>query len=367
MLPERLNTKEKLHPNQVLNRAMNYFLLESIEKGILRGKGGPKIVTGIIEHFARTTDFDSGTSDLPSKEIFEEDKNTILALGEAAFEAYSTGKSIREVARGKFDPRLLAYAPQALLFYSYLPLLSNLKEISLGEAQYGLGKKFNRLQPHNALAAGEMMKAASLRVAESLVEEYKDKDTSNLAILEFGCGNASFSAAVIEAFTNAGLTPPVILATDIDPATQIAAQKLFKEKGILDKLKVMKVDMGDYVDVAKAANTLEGKDVLVHIGYILHENRELAVNTLKALSGVFKDKKATFAFSEYFLQDEVSTEVPTWFQTLHHMTQELFQREEFMLFNKQEFRLNLVKEVAHNIRRDNGEVINSTTFWSVAS
>ncbi len=363
---EQVETKEKLHPNNVLNRAMDYYLLNAIEKGMLREKGDPKIVMGVIEHFARTSDFNSRDGGLPPKEDFEEDKNTILELGKAAFTAYSTGKSVREVARGKFDPRLLAYAPQALLFYSYLPLLSNLKEVALGEMEYGFGKKLNRLQPHNALAAGEMMKAASIRVAGALVEKYKGKDTSNLSIFELGCGNASFSAEVIEAFSNAGLIPPVILATDLDPATQVAAQKLFREKGISEKLNVMKVDMGNLVEVAKAANKLGDREALVHIGFILHESRELAERTLSALTQVFKNKKVTFAFSEYFLQDDPSNEVPAWFQTLHHMTQELFDRDGFFEFNKS-FGLKLVQEIPHNLRKDTGEVINSTTLWTVAS
>jgi hypothetical protein len=157
---------------------------------------------------------------------------------------------------------------------------------------------------------------------------------------------------------------PFILATDLDPATQNSAKKLFEEKGTLQHLNLMKVDMGNFGDLNMAAKRLEGKSVIVHIGYILHENRQLAEHTLAGLTRAFDGHNIIFAFSEFYRQDVITPEIPLWFQTLHEITQELFDRDEFMQFVTKNGMFNF-GELSHNTRRDTGEVVNSTTFWEM--
>jgi hypothetical protein len=146
---ERERTAEKIHPNQVINGAINYYLLGAIEQGLLQQKGETKAVLGIIEHLTQSGAFEKGDA-FPKKEVFESEKNQVLELGELAYEALVQKRDVKDLARGKFDPRLIAYAPQALLVYSYLPLLENLKDVVTGKKEYGFGKELNRLQPHNS-------------------------------------------------------------------------------------------------------------------------------------------------------------------------------------------------------------------------
>lgn len=360
---EREQSKEKIQPNEIINRAINYYLLGAIEQGLLKQTGETKAVLGIIEHLTQSGAFEKGEA-FPKKELFEAEKNQVLELGKIAFDALNQKRDIKDLAKGKFDPRLIAYAPQALLVYSYLPLLENLKEIVHGEKEYGYGKELDRLQPHNSLAAGEMMKMASKRIADDMVNLVTERGLRNIKILELGCGNASFSAEVLTTFKSHGLELPDVLATDLNPKTQITAINLFKEKGFENKLEVMEVDMGNINKLRETFEKLDGKTVIVHIGYILHENRELAVRTVKGLTEVFADKNVIFAFSEYYLQNEISPEVPLWFQTIHEITQELFTRDELISF-VENFGLTKIYEVKHNVRKDNGEVMNSTTFWEV--
>lgn len=365
MTVESLPNKEKINPNQILNGAVSFYILKAVEAGLFKQKSDTKIGLGVIEHLAHDSNLNY-LGKLPSSDSFISEKNLVLELGELALKSYSDKKDIKELTRGRFDPRLIAYAPQALLVYSYLPLLSNLKDIAHGVAEYGLGKKYNRLQPHNSFAAGEMMKPASKKIADRVTEIVQVRGIQdNFAILELGCGNASFSAATLLAFKEKGIKLPQILATDIDPQTQSTAKALFEEKGLLDSLQVMKVDMGDVNDLEKAAHKLEGKKVLVHIGYILHEHRTLAKNTLNAITKVFDNKNSLFAFSEYYYQEQMSSDVPLWFQTIHQFTQDLFDREELTNF-VQGFGLAKSDELVHNTRKDNGQITNSTTFWERA-
>lgn len=355
--------KEKLQPNRLLNNAVSFYIAKAVESGLFSQKPNPNIALGIIEHFSKDPFLENKGDFLPKSESFKDDKDAVISLAKVAFEAYSNKVDIKDLARGKFDPRLIAYAPQALLIYSYLPLLENLTEISRGNLEYGYGKKLNRLQPHNSLAAGEMMKNASKRISEEVANIALSRSlVDNLAVFELGCGNASFSASVVETFKSRGLKAPYILATDLDPNTQITAKKLFQEKGILNKLNLMKVDMGSAHDMQKAASKLTGKNILVHIGYILHENRILATNTLNALTNIFGNENTIFAFSEYYSQDEVTGEVPLWFQTIHAFTQELFKRDELVNFVNN-YGLTSIGELTHNLRKDTGQIMNSTTFW----
>jgi hypothetical protein len=359
---ERLVGKEKIHPNEVLNDALSFYVLKAAEEGAFSDAGSVKARLGMIEHLTHSEAYKNATIKMPEKEDFEAHKNTILSLGQCAYEAYKSGKSVKDVARGKFDPRLIAYAPQALLFYSYLPPLENLKDIVTGKKEYGYGKELNRTQPHNSMASGEMMKPASARIAETVADMVKKQNLRNLAIFEIGCGNASFSASVLETFKGRGLELPKILATDLDPNTQPTARFLFQEKGFLEQLGLMKVDMGSVTDIKEAGQKLEGKNVIIHIGYILHEHRPLAEKTLSALTKVFGGRGVIFAFSEYYNQEDVTPEVPLWFQTIHAITQDLFDREEFIDF-VDSFGLKKTGEVVHNTRKDNGQIVNSTTFW----
>lgn len=360
---ERERTAEKIHPNQVINNAVNYYLLAAIEDGLLKQKGGTKPMVGIIEHLAQSGAFEKG-NEFPKKEVFEAEKDQVLELGKTALDALDQKRDIKELAKGKFDPRLIAYAPQALLVYSYLPLLTNLKDIVIGKKEYGFGKELNRLQPHNSLASGEMMKKASKNIAKEIGRLVTERKFNNVGILELGCGNASFSASVVEEFKAQGMETPFILATDLDPATQVSAEKLFEEKGIIQNLNLMKVDMGNFGDLMRAAKKLEGKSVIVHIGYILHENRKLAEDTLAGLTRAFDSHNIIFAFSEYYRQDVITPEIPLWFQTLHEITQDLFDKSEFMQFVSKNGMLNF-SELAHNVSRDTEEVVNSTTFWEM--
>lgn len=360
---EREPTSEKIHPNNVINGAINYYLLGAIEQGLLKQEGETKAILGIIEHLTQSGAFE--TADVfPKKEMFEAEKKQVLDLGKTAFEALNQKLDIKDLAKGKFDPRLIAYAPQALLVYSYLPLLENLKDIVTGKKEYGFGKELNRLQPHNSLASGEMMKGASINIAKEIARLVKERKFENVGILELGCGNASFSASVIEEFKTNGMELPFILATDLDPATQNSAKKLFEEKGIAQHLNLMKVDMGNFGDLNIAAKKLEGKSTIVHIGYILHESRQLAEDTLAGLTRAFDSHNVIFAFSEYYRQDDITLEIPLWFQTLHEITQDLFERGEFMDFVTKKGMLNF-SELPHNVRRDTEEVVNSTTFWEM--
>lgn len=360
---EREPTSEKIHPNNVINGAINYYLLGAIEQGLLKQEGETKAILGIIEHLTQSGAFETGDV-FPKKEMFEAEKKQVLDLGKTAFEALNQKLDIKDLAKGKFDPRLIAYAPQALLVYSYLPLLENLKDIVTGKKEYGYGKELNRLQPHNSLASGEMMKGASINIAKEIARLVKERKFENVGILELGCGNASFSASVIEEFKTNGMELPFILATDLDPATQNSAKKLFEEKGIAQHLNLMKVDMGNFGDLNIAAKKLEGKSTIVHIGYILHESRQLAEYTLAGLTRAFDSYNVIFAFSEYYRQDDITPEIPLWFQTLHEITQDLFERGEFMQFVTKNGMLNF-SELPHNVRRDTEEVVNSTTFWEM--
>ena len=80
---------------------------------------------------------------------------------------------------------------------------------------------------------------------------------------------------------------------------------------------------------------------------------------------MFDNKNSLFAFSEYYYQGQMSSDVPLWFQTIHQFTQDLFDREELTNF-VQGFGLAKSDELVHNTRKDNGQITNSTTFWERA-
>lgn len=105
---ERERSHEKTHPNQVVNNALNYYILQAIEQGLLKQKGETRAMLGIIEHLTQSGVFEKGEA-FPKKEVFEAEKNQVL-----------------ELAKSKSDP-------QALLFYSHLPFLENLKDIVTGK------------------------------------------------------------------------------------------------------------------------------------------------------------------------------------------------------------------------------------------
>lgn len=105
---EREQGKEKIHPNQIINNALNYYILQAIEQGLLKQKGETRAMLGIIEHLTQSGAFEKGEA-FPKKEVFEAEKNQVL-----------------ELAKSKSDP-------QALLFYSYLPFLENLKDVVTGK------------------------------------------------------------------------------------------------------------------------------------------------------------------------------------------------------------------------------------------
>ena len=171
------------------------------------------------------------------------------------------------------------------------------------------------------------MEPAARRIAAELANYVVFNKIKNPQILELGSGNASTLAAILDEFKAQKLGLPKVLASDKDESTSESARGLFKKRGYESDFSWRRVDMGDTDDLRKAKRILGDENVFIHIGYILHESNLLAERTLNALRKVFPD--ATFLFTEYYLQDTITSQVPLHFQTIHTLSgQELKSRSE---------------------------------------
>ena len=380
-MTEREKGNERVHPNEVLNQFVTSYVADFLrETGVAEkleengfvvvGRKDGRVTRASLDHLALAGILDKQKNvyklTTPSLTGFNPDVvRRVLKVADMQMETIVNPEvsSVRHLASGNRDAmQLVAYAPNCLLMKSYLPLFNNLVAIEKGEKEYGLGKDVNRSQPENSLGAGSMMAPASKRNAEEFVRRAESSDTSNQAIFEIGSGDASQLVEILLAFRAKGLSLPTVLASDIDSATAITALKLFREKGFENgEFKWRKVDMGNRHELRKAAAALKDKDVTIHIGYILHESRDLALSALRNLSTVFP--KATLATSEYYLQDEITQQVPLWFQTIHALSgQKLFRYKE-LIRTAESFGYRKASEVVHNKLDYKDEPLNSTIFF----
>ena len=272
---------------------------------------------------------------------------------------------------------LLSSAANAWLVKSYdnqTGFLKNMLPIYLGIVKYGLDGECNRDSEDNAKSSDLLMDSASNNIIRDVSENFKDREV----VIELGAGSGNFSKKFLSAFPGSKA-----MVTDINVKTQETARENLTEGGFVEgenfELKVL--DMKDIEGLSEIAKSLQGKKVFLHIGYILHEERGLAQDTLKALSEVFKGVDIVFGFSEYYLQDEITEEIPLHFQGLHYVTQDLFYREElFDEIAKSELGFEICKdqegnpiETVHNLRNkinERGEtekiIFNSTTYWRLS-
>lgn len=389
MAIERPDDKEKKGRsdiNGLINAAVSYHILNSIEKGLLKTPGIDQAKTDyLFSHLVKSGVLISGSTleSLPPKEAFQDQLDKVNGLATFAIEAYEQGKGLRDWAKEKgvkMEAWELVAAPQALLFYSYSHLWDNLTDVLAGRMEFGFGKDIDRIQPWNAWAAGEMGKVAWKKIAETLFGMYTDGILDNFQVLGLGEGNGSFCASVIEKFkkhntevTNPEGFVPKVLVTDIDPATEEPARNNFTARGLAENFNWLRVNMADPVGLEDAISKLGDETVVIHIGYILHEKRSLAINTLKALSQVLQGRRVLFAFSEYYLQEVTSPDVPEWFQVIHILTQELFTEEAFAQFldgfnlKRIDMGDNKKYKTVHNSRADTNATINETVLCVSAS
>ena len=382
--PER---RERIHPNRLLNDFVTYRIFPYLSAvGIiddLRQFGEAKIQTSSrirkvgLDHLMGIGALTNGgdfykIASLPDWNKVRAGHKTISALADIQRDSASGLGTARKLAKERgVEPYLTTYAPHSLMLSSYDLLLLNLSEVELGRKEYGLGKEIYRSQPDNSDGAGAMMMPVSTRVANSLVEKNQNAGLVDYlkrllnkkeALLGLGSGNASFLAASLKAYDKEGLDLPRVLATDIDPNTRETAEKLFKDKGYEENFNWMRLDMGEKKDLENAKKLLESESPIIHIGYILHESRELAKKTLEALSEVFPE--ATLALTEYYYQDQITDEVPLWFQTIHGFSgQELFRYQELKDFLKSFGYKEVEEELVHLPLKHKEEPLNSTTFW----
>lgn len=350
----------KIHPNQYLNEYVAFYVLKYLQS-IGFERTGSKINTACFDFLEKSRiPLSRSPEDLEGRSLVEK----AASIQKQLVMMNPDNFSLREAVRSNPDLRPLAsFGGQALMISSYRPLFENLLAVDSGQIEYGYGRDIYRLQPDNAYGAGIMMKPAAERIAKKVADLYADLD--NLALLEFGSGNAMTLAIILNEFEKRGLRRPKVIASDIDPRTSSSAKELFKRKG-LGEVNWESVDMGSEISIAWVAKKLEGKNVIIFVGYIYHENRELARRSLEATSKIMPN--TVIAASEYFLPPSrmgFDQSRPYWFEAVHAMTQDLFEgRNNFLEFAEEVGGYTIIDggEVVHQKLDGLEQPLNSTVF-----
>lgn len=318
---------------------------------------------------------------IPTPDQLEEFKNQVMTLGEHRMEKSELGtidfiKTHKKEYGDGFDTDFLANSAYALLIKSYNRkeggYLENMLKIYLGEMEYGVGKEADRDAEENAVASALLFEKASDDVIDSVYGNFPDRDT----IIEFGAGSGKFSIKFLKKFPKA-----LAKVTDKNKTTvdNVIKPNMINSGLIEGKdFEAKAVDMRDIVALKELAKELEGRKIFIHIGYILHENWELFLETLYSISEAFEGEDVVIAFSEVAMQDEITEEVPLGFYGLHYVTQDLIYRDELIAvadhygFEMCRNENGEVIETVHNwVTKANPagtrrkEVMNSTTYWII--
>lgn len=372
---ESVERSPRVHPNTYLNQYVTEYAFRYLDESGLRaefeagevlvGETASLVRQGAFEHLAAMGILDREGNryhldptkiphSLPGAEL-------VRQMADLQKRALREGKEVRDMVAPNSDlARLISYAPQCLMLSSYgNSLLKNIWSIDKGDKKYGREEEVYRVQPDNADGAGGMMRRAAGWIADRIIERFS-MDMDNLGVLEFGSGNARQLVEILKRIEK-GKKKPVVVASDIDIHTRPAAEKLFDDNELGDAFNWKEIDMGNPDDLRKAVALLGEKQVLILVGYIFHESRELAHRTMKAIKEVFPD--AILGISEYFLQDDITDKVPLWFQTIHKMSgQQLFRYKEFLAFIAEHGYEVIDDYTIEHTRLPNGELMNATLF-----
>lgn len=359
--------EQKIHPRKVLAGAVAYyyqnFLNEAEVKNVVLDKNH-KIVKGVRRFLKEYKVMMGGV--MPMADEIRSFRDQTIQVADLQKEAKMKGMGKQEFIRANrgngIDLGLLAESAHAWLIKSYdnqNGFLRNIMPIYLG-GKYGIGQQFDRDPVDNAWASDMLMDPASDRIVGDIATKIPDREVS----IEFGAGTGNFSKKLHKA--RSGIFSYV---TDKNPKTLPSAQKNLEKAGLVlgKDFQLMQLDMCDVEKLRYVAEKLQGKKIIVHIGYILHEDRGLAQRTLKALSKAFLGMNVVFAFSEYYLQDQITEDTALHFQGLHYPTQDLYYRDEFFEdVQSSGFSAFIPKdedwfESVHNFRGQT--IVNSTTYW----
>jgi|GEM_PF-4921865 len=360
-MSERIETREKPSSLQIRAGAIAFyyqgFLDEAERTGVILNEEN-KMVSGVRRFLNEYKALMGGV--MPTHEELLEYRDLTMRVAELRkAEKGLSQKDFIKAHRDQLDIDLLGRAANALLIKSYNKkgngYFENMLKIYTGELSYGIGGDTDREPDENAWASDMLMDKASDRIVEDVGKRFGDREV----VLEFGAGSGNFSKkSLINHCANHAKV------TDKNPETQRAAKENLENSGLVKgkDFELLELDMRNLGKLKELANELGNKKILIHIGYILHENRQLALDTLAALYQAFSGMDVVYAFSEYFLQDKIIEEVPLDFQGLHYTTQDLFYRDEF-LQTVESFKFSRVSETVHNYRSKD-VVMNSTTFWT---
>ncbi len=333
--------KERIHPNKYLNDYVTFYALQYLdESGILTalkerreialGSKESVIQRGIMNHFVGlgVLERDGGTyrliKELPKSEDVVRGKFFVEAVAIAQRKvSLNEGTSVRSLIDKDVPALLTGYSGQCLMAYSYRELLESLYAVDKGK------KKAGRVQPDNALGSGKMIEQAAARIGGMIANFLLKNNIHDINILELGSGNAKVIVNIVKQSLEKGIHVSNVLPSDKDKATRGPAETTFKNEKVSEYFNWMPIDMGNYDDMKTAAEATQGKQVVIDIGYILHESKELAFSTLKNIKALFPN--AILAICEVFRQDIITDMVQLWFRTIHDVSgQELFYYHEFM-------------------------------------
>ncbi|HKB88540.1 MAG TPA: hypothetical protein VKC53_02705 [Patescibacteria group bacterium] len=381
MPAEQNPNSEKFSARKVRAGAIAYYyqgFIESAQENGIELNDQHKIVKGVKRFLDEYKTLMGGV--MPTMDQLLEFKEQTMAVAELQKkESHLSQRDFIRANKDKFDIDLLGSAANTRLIRSYQDFenkggfLMNLLPIYLGKLTYGIGGDIDRDPDENAWASAFLMDKATDRIINDLAFEFSGYNT----VLELGAGSGNFSKKFLNKHEDG-----YAVVTDKNPETQKTVRENLKSSESFEGIDfdVSELDMKDTEGLKRIAEKLGNQKIILHIGYILHENWELALETLNSLSEVFKEKNVIFAFSEYYLQDEITDEVPLDFQGLHYPTQDLLSRDELMVianhygFVRCRDRKGNDMETVHNYTTrinpdgsESREIMNSTTYWTLSS
>lgn len=330
------------HPNQYLNELVAIYVLHYLHHTYWQKTGSP--INNAAWNFLER----SGISPFANPDTLTGHYLTL----EAAYHQkdLASGETFRNIVRQQPHLKpLVAHGPQALLIYSYLPLLENLFALDKGEKQYGYGKEVYRVIEDNVRAARLMFERASCDLANKIFDLYGDYLA--LALFEGGSGNGAATLTILKKFLDSS-KKPVFLLSDLDEATKKTAEDLFHSHGFTEPLPWLKVDLGSHSDLQKVERKLLGYYVVVSVNFILHEYEGIAEKFFEALSSSMPH--ARLVITEFFLPENgvIDSRVPEWFIFLHHASGQYLRTEKEFLSIATKHGYKLTDRLDHHVVDD---------------
>lgn len=309
------------HPNQYLNELVAVYALHYLQQ-VYWQKTGSHINNAVWSFLER-----AGISPFANPDTLT---GHYLIL-EAAYHQkdLAPSETFRNIVRQQPHLKpLVAHGPQALLIYSYLPLLESLFALDKGEKRYGYCKEVYRNIEDNVRAARLMFERASSDLANKIFELYGDYLA--LALFEGGAGNGAATLTILKKFLDSG-KKPFFLLSDLDEATKKTAEELFRSHGFTEPLPWLKVDLGSHSDLQKVERKLLGYYVVVSVNFILHEYEGIAEKFFEALNNSLPHAK--LAITEFFLPENgvIDPRIPEWFIFLHQASGQFLRTEKEFL------------------------------------